>query len=292
MNSSESKPRGPIPDRIRSARKALKAAGKPSSLESVSQQLAALGYSASQPYLSLIESGRKVPSEKLAEGLALVLEEDVDLFRSWARLGGHLNVEEFASAAATMRRMLSGGLSSHPGTVTRPLSDGEILFIPAGAAEESEPMPKPSSAASHSRVPFYSSPGEMWRGVPRQGALAIADRLAPMLRLAEGAFAFPITPSIVRRVRSRGIEPGLIAVSSPRVRPLEMGEVFVVQHEGDVFLSHLWWDGNTLALLPDTLDDDLVRIAVDESAFADSVLGQISLVEPSYVKGLPIAMLG
>ena len=40
----------------------------------------------SPSYISLIETGAKVPTEEVAETIARVLEDDPDLYRAWARL--------------------------------------------------------------------------------------------------------------------------------------------------------------------------------------------------------------
>lgn len=318
-------------ERIREARLRLRRSGQPGSLEAIAEAMNEMGVAASASYLSLIENGLKVPSEAVAVGLARVLDEDEDLFRSWALLKGHHDATEIASAAALLKQRLPGGLLSDPGVTREWLEPGDIRFeadspeqesvdllpdssprAPKPPPEErivtrlhrhqvrldapappalspSPPRPRSPSPRKGRLVPFHHSLAAWDEGTPPAGALALSPRLSRRLNLGAEAFAFPVTAGIARRVRSRGIGDGLIAVVMERPLSVEMGEVYVVRHEGRLLLSHLWWDHQTLVLLPDTQDDDLVRVTVHAADLGRHVIGRVAIAHEQAVQGLPQA---
>ena len=286
----------PIAERIRAARDSLRGSGKPSSLEDIAAAMRETGVAASPSYLSLIENGIKVPSEKFAEALAQVLGEDVELFRGWARLKGHSQASEFASAAALIKQRLPGGLLSDPGVTKEWLKSGDIRFISAGQGlqvprhallmTEGPARFEPPALTSTFSVPLFKSLSD-WDGKSQPvGFLRVSPRHGQRLKVTSESFAFVVTDELARRVRSRGIGAGLLAIASRKIAPLEMGEIYVVRHEGQLFLSHVWWDQRILVLLPDDADGDLIRVEVREPVLHEHVLGQVALVDRGAVKDL------
>ncbi len=253
----------------------------------------------SPSYVSLIESGAKVPDEEVAARMARALQDDEDLYRAWARasrLGLHkinllsrieaisrspayLSLVErgaalpdqlSASATADARPPLMRAAFDSSGPQSedfpRSLLDEEG---PAFAGEE--PSSSPAAAALPSpaepdvlRVPVLADGADPGRTLP--SPLAIRDRLLVDRRLVadhspERLFAYEVTLPAMKHLRGLA-SPGdrIVFQRGGRVGP---DRICAVRTPDGIALARVLFKGRSLLLLPGEGERDFASVEVE-----------------------------
>lgn len=219
----------------------------------------------SPSYISLIESGKKVPSEEIARRIAQALDDDEEMYVAWAHSAGIDDLDGYATRLMRLSRY-----SSDP-TLRRRLESG------ADFEDEGE-----SQGHSHARARPREAPGLSRGIVPllfgkrRAPARELAEvvlldegidpeatgrhrRLAgPPLRLdarlfdaadLDQLFAYRATPGMAARIGD-AIRPGDWVILSSRVDPNALHGIFAVRIRGTIVLSRVLLKGSELLLLP------------------------------------------
>lgn len=247
----------------------------------------------SPSYVSLIESGKKVPSEDIARRIAEALDDDVEIYVAWAHSAGIDDIDSYAERLLRLRRY-----SSDP-TLRRRLGSGEDI-------EDGAPVGAMTVGASRSIIPelLRSTMGRWTHGTKEAAKHRAAEgraRAAPpglteVPFLEEGAD--PAAPADERRVAGRplqldarlfaeedlgrlfayratrdmasraggSVHPGDWVILTSRVEPHEPQSIFAVRTQGRIVLSRVLFKGPSLLLLPPPgkSDFEIVELQRDE----------------------------
>jgi len=156
-----------IPRRIRELREQRQLAGR---------HLAKMA-GISPSYLSLIESGRKVPSKDVAERLARVLGDDPDLYR-WVETAGDRDLAAKGQRLEKIRQMrLDTGATLHRRGRSRSRGAPEMLGEEAGDLLESHTLDAISLPEESPASPIRST------NPPKTQGTGVAARIARLLHL-------------------------------------------------------------------------------------------------------------
>jgi len=245
---------GPMHERIRRRREER---GIPAN--ALAQRLAI-----SPSYVSLIESGKKVPGEDIARRIAEALDDDVEIYVAWAHSAGIDDLDRYTDRLARLHHY-----SSDP-VLRRQLRSGEDM-------PESPPLPASTRGAFGSIIP------RLLRSKQRSvadSAVPAGPHLAEIAFLKEGAdpaasekelrvagpplrldsrlfpneelgrlFAYRATPDMARRAGG-SVRLGDWLILSSRVDVHDLEGLFAVRTKGPIVLSRLLVKGKELLLLP------------------------------------------
>ena len=245
---------GPMHERIRRRREER---GMPANV--LAQRLAI-----SPSYVSLIESGKKVPGEDIARRIAEALDDDEEIYVAWAHSAGISDLDSYTDRLVRLHHY-----SSDP-VLRRQLRSGED-------------MPESSLFPTGKRKAFSSIIPRLIRSKPRAAAdpeAPAAPHLAVIPFLKEGAdpavsgkelriagpplrfdarlfpddelgqlFAYRATPDMARRAGD-SVQLGDWLILSSRVDAHDLEGLFAVRHEGRIVLSRVLVKGRELLLLP------------------------------------------
>jgi len=168
-----------------------------------------------------IEKGEKVPSEKIAAGIARALGDDEELYRAWARVrqrGDYLVAREAVQVIV------------------------QRLEWEAPAAGS---VPAPAALI---RVPLLDEGSDTDAREPQKVIRLDPATLPPDLALFR-PFAWFVSADGARRVMPR-LEPRDLVVVTRNAWPIQSDEIYAVRTANRVMLSWVRWLNGTLWLLP------------------------------------------
>jgi len=267
----------------------------------------------SSSYVSLIETGAKVPDETVAAALARGLEDDEALYRGWARaarLGLHdlplLNRLELIGRTPAYRKLVESGgelpeiaspappgrspSTTDPGLASRLREVASQLASPAVVAEADGPGKTRRAAATRpTTTRDVVGVAVLGEGLDpdvapdrAQGTAATLDRLLFDTRLlaAEGTggfFAYEVTIRMMGHLRGIAA-PGDLLVFRHGYRPGPDLVCAVRTRNGVVLARTLYKDG-ALLLLPGDGESSFETMPVDSRrALDDAIVGTHVLV--------------
>jgi len=231
----------------------------------------------SPSYLSLIESGTKVPSEDIAIRLAKALDDDPELYRAWVQATRHpdlrlhldrlTQIQSFRTSPEMRGRLRRGewmqlDSSCHrPEASERPLASASsrLRLMQRRSADRdlpsmdelTVPYDPPESESAALEIPLLpdgTDPGEdPWIAEGVAETIWLDRRLLPPD--ADLPFAYRPGPEMVERVR-RSIEPGDLVVLTAFDGSIDPARIYAVRHEDRVVLSRILPHGSILLLLP------------------------------------------
>jgi transcriptional regulator with XRE-family HTH domain len=245
---------GPMHERIRRRREER---GIPANV--LAQRLAI-----SPSYVSLIESGKKVPGEDIARRIAEALNDDVEIYVAWAHSAGISDLDLHTDRLARLYHY-----SSDP-VLQRQLRSGEDMpespLLPAGkrgalgsiiprllrskprAADESAAPTEPDLAVipflKEGADPAASEKERRVAGPP----LRLDARLFPNDELGR-LFVYRATPDMARRAGG-SVRLGDWLILSTHVNVQDLEGLFAIRTKSGVLLSRVLVKGNELLLLP------------------------------------------
>jgi len=239
----------------------------------------------SPSYVSLIESGAKVPDEDVAADLARVLDDDEDLYVAWARasrLGpDKLDLLNRLEAASRKPAYVSLVESGHelPKLADADETDDLASRMREVAARLASPSPVEEIRAespSVVSVPVLAEgkdPSVLEGGEPGRG---LVDSLLLDRRLvgpsARGLFACDVTARAMTHLRGVA-EPGDRVVFQ-RGAELAPDRICAVRRPQGLVLSRVLYNGRTLLLLPGEGESGFESIEVPaDTKLADVVVG-------------------
>jgi len=245
---------GPMHERIRRRREER---GIPANV--LAQRLAI-----SPSYVSLIESGRKVPGEDIARRIAEALDDDVEIYVAWAHSAGISDLDRYTDRLARLHHY-----SSDP-VLQRQLRSGEDMpessLFPAGTRKAFNSIiprllrskksaaadPEAPTASPLAVIPFLKEGADPAASEKQLGVagppLRFDARLFPNDELGH-LFAYRTTRDMARRVGG-SVQPGDWLILSSRVDAHDLEGLFAVRHDGRIVLSRVLVKGNELLLLP------------------------------------------
>jgi transcriptional regulator with XRE-family HTH domain len=243
----------------------------------------------SASYLSLIESGEKVPSEEVAVAIATALGDDPDLYRGWSHAGGREGLGELLSSLRSYARYTSGSesdeaiayarqtMGDRPGDqvadLKQFLGDVRESRLVAGEATDVEES-APEDAVI--RIPLFEEDADPAANARPIEIVHLDRRMLPAGG-AERPFAYRPGPEALSRAGGL-IEPGELVVLSSRPGNLDPQSVHAVRFEGRIVLSRVLFKGNALLLLPPEGSSEFDIIEIDDrSELDDKIAGTVVL---------------
>lgn len=238
----------------------------------------------SPSYLSLIESGEKVPSEEVAVAIATALGDDPDLYRGWSHAGGREGLVQLLDSLTSYVHYTSGPERDQAVALAKQAVDpGSMRDVDIerflGSARAMQEVHDGATASIEPSV-FEDAVLPTSIAVPlfEEGADPVDDP-APVeiLRLdrqlfpvggAERPFAYRPGPGALSRT-GKLIKPGELVVLSSRTGNLDPQSVHAVRFEGRVVLSRVLFKGNALLLLPPEGSSEFDIIEIDSRAELD-----------------------
>lgn len=235
------------------------------------------GISAS--YLSLIESGQKLPSEKVAVDLARALGEDPDLYRAWVETGGEPDLEARVDRLERMRsfRESGGGMRDwQRGRMARRRVELEDTSPPFLAREVLElRLPGPPEML---RVPLLDEGADPGPGASRAAASRETISIDPGL-LDEGAdparlFAYRVSAKSIGNV-SDAVSPGDVLVFAADPAGVDPAAIYAVRFRSRIVLSRIAYTKPTLFLMPGQPGQSPTAIPVDPRELRGALAGVV-----------------
>ncbi|MCP3982015.1 MAG: helix-turn-helix transcriptional regulator [bacterium] len=226
----------------------------------------------SPSYISLIEKGQKVPSEDVAEAIALALDDDPQLYRAWvrtARLGG---VDPTLSGVQRLQE-----ISTDPDLSALLISGENIAAGGVDAVRKQTPVRLRRTTL---KVPLLEDGAD-------PGIDDIPSRLVrKTVRVDLGLipddgwtrpFAYRADPAGVWRVADR-IRVGEIVVIDSRARRPTSDRIHAVRHEGRIVLARTLLKDEKLLLLPPEGGSDFEVLSPAAGGHtADLVAGTVAM---------------
>jgi len=214
----------------------------------------------SPSYVSLIESGAKVPDEDVAADLARALDDDEELYVAWAqasRLGPDtldlLNRLDAASRKPAYMSLVESGQAVPRLAKTDEEDLATRMRVVASRLTSPSPAePAPAQASSVVSVPVLADGADPSRLDAGEPGRALVDSLLVDARLvapsARGLFACDVTPRTMKHLRGVA-EPGDRIVFQ-REAALSPDRICAVRCSDSLVLSRVLYNGRTLLLLP------------------------------------------
>lgn len=252
----------------------------------------------STSYVSLIETGTRVPDEEVAARLARALDDDEALYRAWARaarFGSHdlalLNELELIARTPAYARLVESGQELPPlrGAGRPPVetaTSADLSTRLREVASRISPAPRGWGAVEPAGGPVVAVPilgaGEDPRGLAR-GALA-RDRLLLDRRLVGGReshelFAYEVTADMTRLKGVAGVGDRVVFRFGGEPAP---DRIAVIHTGAGIVLTRALVKGQILLVLPGEGGGEYEPIPLDRgSSVGDLVLGtQAVLIRP------------
>lgn len=225
-----------------------------------------LGISAS--YISLIESGKKVPSEEIARRIAQALEDDEEIYAAWVRsariedLDGYtttlMRLRHYSSDPTLRRRLESGADIDDKVEFAAQATDDEAPALSRGVVPWLLGRRKPAAPELAEVVVLEEGVDPEASGRHRRIAgppLKLDARLFDAADL-DRLFAYRATTGMAARAPD-AIRPDDWVILSSRVDPRALQGVFAVRLRGTIVLSRVLLKGTELLLLPAPGSSDL-----------------------------------
>jgi len=239
----------------------------------------------SPSYVSLIETGAKVPDEEVAADLARVLDDDEDLYRAWARasrLGPDkldlLNRLEAASRTPAYLSLVESGqeLPKLAGADEAAELAAQMRAVASRLTSPSPVAQAPSVSAAVVSVPVLAEGSDPAALDGSDAGRALVDSVLLDRRLvgssARGLFACDVTPRSMKHLRGVA-EPGDRVVFR-RGATLAPDRICAVRRQAGLVLSRVLYNPGTLLLLPGDGESGFESIDVaDGAALARLVVG-------------------
>lgn len=246
--------------------------------------------SISPSYVSLIESGAKVPDDDVAAKLARALEDDEDLYRACAR-GARLGPERLdllsrlgaASRTPAYLSLVESG-QAVPKLAGSDEADDLALRMREVAGRLSSPPSAASPAGADARVssssvvsvPVLAEGSDPIALDGAEPARAIVDSMLVDRRLLGPAvrdlFAYDLTPRSLAHLRGAAEAGDRLVFQRPAAPSPD--RICVVRRDGGLLLSRVLFNGRTLLLLPGEGESGFESLDVpDEKVLGHVVVG-------------------
>ena len=217
-------------------------------------------------YISLVESGTKIPDEATAEEWAKALGLDVDIFRAWVRAWREQDPSRSSERYAEYQT-----LSANPELQVMVAGTDQVQF------EKSMPE-KRSSKGDAIRIPLLPEDADPDSGVPPLEWITVEPELLASVEKPRDPFAYRISSRGVERV-NRTLQAGDYAILTRRVMPLEPDEIYGVKSEGGVVLSRIVLKGDRMLVLLSDQDSQQIDVVQSEDENVKSlIVGKVLVV--------------
>lgn len=256
----------------------------------------------SPTYVSLIEKGAKVPNEDVAVRIALVLEDDPEIYRAWAVATRYGSIRQTITSSDWLRqvrsdpeswRKLAQGeemLDSSPGARAPTSADEEAEFdVDLGGLEPPAMTPRalrsvkprpsldmvafPSARLEESpqslEIPLYPEGADPDRSSPAGPPLILDRRFLPEGVEAGSLFAYRVTGDSVRVATIPDGSYVVVHRGAGRVTPEGL---YAVRLHGRVVLARVLLSRRSLLVLPPEGKTKYDVIELESSAGAESYL--------------------
>jgi len=272
----------PIPERIRRRREDRGMTGA---------ELAKL-VGVSPAYISLIETGAKVPRVSKAADIATSLDDDPALYRAWAlaskgddaqRSWSDLESGAFWSSAPSRMLLVSSGLDLDEMLAKRP---PPVLRRPASQADsvsrgEAAPTPRDARSGRILEVPVLEPGADPGSG-PEVPENLVIDRLFLDARLVRGErltrpFCYRVGGGMTDHLQGEA-RPGDWVVLSSAIGKVSPEAVFAVRLRKRLVLSRVVSKGDSLLLPPGEGKRNIEVIDLGDGGILPHLAGRVALV--------------
>jgi transcriptional regulator with XRE-family HTH domain len=257
----------------------------------------------SPTYVSLIEKGAKIPNEDVAVRIALVLEDDPEIYRAWAVATRYGSIRKTITSSDWLRqvrsdpeswRKLAQGeemLDSSPGVLAPRSADEEAEFdVDLGGLEalpraswalrSVKPRPSldmvasfPSARLEESppslEIPLYPEGADPDQSSPAGPPLILDRRLLPQGVEAGSLFAYRVTGDTVRVATITDGSYVVVHRAAGRVTPEGL---YAVRLHGRVVLARVLLSRRSLLVLPPEGKTKYDVIELESSGGAEAYL--------------------
>ena len=215
-------------------------------------------------YISVIESGDRIPSVSVALRLAEVLGDDQDLYMAWAQAR---DVKDLPRFLKRMNRLLH--FRSDPGM-------RETLGAEIEAPTMMEPEPRTDMVPVPVLLDGFDPGDDPMNADGVEGTIPLPEQVLPSGVV--GPFAYRPGSDAVERVRNE-IKSGSLVVLSTRPGPLDAEHIQAVRHEGRVILSRVLERSDSMVLLHDSDSSKVEVVDLDPGeVILDRIAGTVVLV--------------
>jgi transcriptional regulator with XRE-family HTH domain len=253
----------------------------------------------STSYVSLIETGAKVPEEDVAAGLARALDDDEALYRAWARaarLGVHdlallKQLEAIARTPAYLDLVESGDELPRPGPARSPAGEGapftdlaaRLREVASRLGPETLLARRPGRSPGPGRVADTTTSPVVEIPVLAAGSDPVAaatrprpiDRLILDRRLVDGVdagelFAYEVTPAATKHLR--GVAAPGDRVVLRRRGAVTPDRICAIRTGRGIVLSRALVNEGSLLLLPGEGEVDFESVELEDPARVSDVV--------------------
>ena len=258
----------------------------------------------SPTYVSLIEKGAKVPNEDVAVRIALVLEDDPEIYRAWAVATRYGSIRQTITSSDWLRqvrsdpeswRKLAQGeemLDSSPGVLAPRSADEAEFDVDLGGLEPPPMATRASMSARPQRtlmdmlasftsaeleesppsleIPLYPEGADPDQSSPTGSPLILDRRLLPEGAEAGSLFAYHVSGGDSVRVAT--IADGSYVVVHRGAGRVTPEGLYAVRLHGRVVLARVLLSKRSLLVLPPEGKTKYDVIELESSAGAESYL--------------------
>lgn len=255
----------------------------------------------SPSYLSVIEAGYKVPSERVAMEIARVLGDDPELYRAWVESAGDHDLDSRVERLERMRQVRSPEMhrslaASREGMREwqerrRSLASKGRGFLARIGLVDDRASAAPSERMAVVRVPLLEE------GTDPQDAAGTGDTIALDASLLDDAqdrdslFAYRVSSRSIGNV-SDAVSPGDVLVFAADPEGIDPGAIYAVRVRSRIVLSRVAYTKPTLLLMPGQTPQSPTPIPVgDERALRAALAGVAVASIRSWPKPAPVEPL-
>lgn len=224
----------------------------------------------SPTYISLIERGLRVPSRKVAEKLARILDDDPELYSHWSRTKASLrDVREYETR---LRSPFPVKVVTPDEVMIEPVREVESMLEDSAMA-----LYEPSGRSEPARITVKVIPEGVLPADPGARALSQINIDLGALPPGEGEsltgelFAYRISEEGRSRVEDL-LQPGDYTVICQDLKESTSVEIYAVRLKKQIVLSRILRKGGTIIALAPSSED--IEILQDE----EDIVGRVAII--------------
>lgn len=255
----------------------------------------------SPSYLSVIEAGYKVPSERVAMDIARALGDDPELYRAWVETAGDHDLDSRVERLERMRQVRSPeihrthavsreGMREWQERRRSLASKGRGLLARIGLVDDrahaarSEPM-------AVFRVPLLEEGADPQDAAGTGDTIAIDSSLLDADQDREALFAYRVSSKSAESV-SDVVSPGDVLVFAENPEGVDPGAIYAVRVRSRIVLARVAYSHGTLFLMPGQAAQSPIPIPVGDERALRGVLAGVAVASiRSWPKPAPLEPL-
>ncbi len=240
----------------------------------------------SPSYLSLIEAGYKVPSERVAIDLARALGDDPELYRAWVETAGDHDLDSRVERLERMRRVRS--LDIQPTAPAPPegmrewqarrrsLASRGRGFLGRIGLVDDRAHAAPAERTAVVRVPLLEEGTDPQDPAGTGDTISIDASLLDADQDRKALFAYRVSSRSAGNV-SDAVSPGDVLVFAKNPEGVDPGAIYAVRVRSRIVLTRIAYTKPTLLLMPGQSGQSPVPIPVGDERALRGVLAGVAV---------------